>query len=59
MKPIEVVADTKNIGMYRLRWKDGTLSEDFYNQTRANDILKNYDQYRENMRKRTLPSPFE
>lgn len=44
-RPTEVVADTKHPGMYRLRWKDGVLSEDMYNQTRANDILRYWDKY--------------
>lgn len=45
--------------MFRLEWKDGVLSEDMYNLTRAKDILKNYGEYRKNMvqRKNSLASP--
>ena len=38
--------------MFKLQWEDGTLSEDCYNLTRANDILRNYDKYMKNMKKR-------
>lgn len=53
MKPIAIVKDTEYTEMYRLRWKDGVLSEDFYNLTRANDILNNYDEYIRNMKMRS------
>jgi hypothetical protein len=49
MKPTSIVKDTKYPNMYRLKWEDGILSEDFYNFTRAKDILRNYDLYRRNM----------
>ena len=52
MKPIKIVKDQKYPGMYRLKWKDGVLSEDMYNLTRAHDILLNYEEYRANMLKR-------
>lgn len=48
-KPIKVVQDTKYPTMFRLQWADGVLSEDFYNKTRAHDILRNYDNYVKNM----------
>lgn len=54
MKPNEVVEDKYCKGMYRLRWPDGVLSTDFYNWTRANDILNNYDYYSRNTELRTL-----
>lgn len=58
-KPVRVIEDKKHKGMYRLEWEDGTMSigtsdpkpwekgghYGFYNLTRANDILKNYDLY--------------
>jgi hypothetical protein len=47
MKPIKIVPV-----MFKLEWEDGTLSEDCYNLTRANDILRNYDKYMKNMKKR-------
>jgi hypothetical protein len=49
--PIKVVADTKYPTMYRLKWKDGVLSEDMYNLTRAKDILRNYPDYVADMKK--------
>lgn len=49
MKPIKIVEDKTCPEMFRLEWSDGVLSEDFYNQTRAHDILRNYDEYRRNM----------
>lgn len=45
MEPIEVVEDKVYKLMFRLKWSDGVLSADFYNFTRANDILRNYDLY--------------
>ena len=45
MHPIAVIQDTKYPTMYRLKWKDGVLSADFYNLSRANDILQHYDAY--------------
>lgn len=45
-KPEKVVEDKHFIGMWRLEWADGVLSEDMYSLTRARDILKNYDEYR-------------
>lgn len=51
-KPTEMVKDEKYPEMYRLKWADGVLSADFYNLTRAKDILKNYDFYRNNMKQR-------
>lgn len=52
MKPTKIVEHKKYQGMYYLVWEDGVKSQDFYNLTRANDILKNYDEYRLNMLKR-------
>jgi hypothetical protein len=46
MKPINVVADSKYSGMYRLQWANGDLSRWAYNRTRASDILRRYDDYR-------------
>lgn len=46
MQPVKIVEDKKWEGMWRLKWEDGVLSEDFYNKTRANDILLNYAEYR-------------
>lgn len=54
-KPIMIIEDQDHTGMFRLLWEDGVLSEDFYNATRANDILNNYDEYRNNMTKTNLP----
>ena len=48
-RPTKIVKDKKHPGMYRLKWKDGTLSEDCYNLTRVTDIKKNYLMYRKNM----------
>jgi hypothetical protein len=56
VKPTEVVKDKKVKDMFRLKWPDGVLSEDFYNLARANDILKNYAEYRNNMTKADRPS---
>lgn len=50
--PIAVVADKYVPLMFRLKWKNGDLSNDFYNETRANDILKNFIQYRDDMKRR-------
>lgn len=49
--PVEIVPDVKYPEMYRLKWVDGVLSEDFYNMTRAHDMLLNYDLYRYNMKR--------
>lgn len=54
MRPIEVVADNKHPGLYRLHWPDGVLSADCYNRTRAEDILRRYDGYIEGMRQSEL-----
>lgn len=43
--PDKIVQDTKYSTMYRLEWSDGVQSADFYNFTRANDMLKNYALY--------------
>ena len=51
MNPIKITKDTKYPNMYRLVWEDGVFSEDMYNLTRANDILKHYDGYVDDMRK--------
>lgn len=48
--PIKITQDEKYPSQYRLEWEDGTLSEDFYNRTRANDILNNYNLYVHNMK---------
>lgn len=50
-RPVEVVPDSKHAGLYRLRWADGMLSADCYNRTRANDILRRYDGYVDDMRR--------
>ena len=55
--PVRVIKDTEYPRMYRLQWKDGTLSEDMYNLTRANDILKNYKSYRACMFKKPPSGP--
>lgn len=47
-EPIRIVEDKKYPSMYRLQWKNGRKSENFYNRTRATDILKNYASYVEN-----------
>lgn len=52
MKPVKVIKDLEYPDMYRLKWKDKVLSEDMYNLTRANDILRNYDEYLANMESR-------
>lgn len=52
--PVKITQDRKYPSQYRLEWKDGVQSEDFYNLTRANDILNNYASYRYNM---TKPTP--
>lgn len=48
-KPVKIVPNDIHLGMYRLEWEDGVKSEDMYNWTRANDILKNYELYRSSM----------
>jgi hypothetical protein len=50
-KPTNIVPDRRYPGMFRLRWRNGDLSADMYNLTRANDILRNYDRYVESMAK--------
>lgn len=35
-----VVKDEKFENMYRVRWEDGVLSENFYNLTRASEFSK-------------------
>jgi hypothetical protein len=56
--PIAVVADKYVPLMFRLKWKNGDLSDDFYNETLANDILKNYSKYRQYIHTRPpLKSP--
>lgn len=49
MKPDKIVEHETYKGMYYLEWPDGVQSADFYNLTRAKDILKNYDSYVNNM----------
>jgi len=44
-KPTNIVPDRRYPNMFRLRWRNGDLSADMYNLTRANDILRNYDRY--------------
>lgn len=56
MQPKEIIEDKVYKGMYRLKWSDGVLSEDFYNLTRANDILANYDLYVSSMKRSDLMS---
>lgn len=48
-KLVKITEDNKYKDMFRLEWSDGVLSEDFYNLTRANEILKNYDEYVKDM----------
>ena len=48
-KPTNIVPDRRYPNMFRLRWRNGDLSADMYNLTRANDILRNYDRYVESM----------
>lgn len=50
--PVKVVPDKYVPLMFRLKWENGDLSSDFYNETRANDILKNFAAYEEDMRRR-------
>jgi hypothetical protein len=49
--PIKITEDTVYPSQYRLEWADGVLSEDFYNKTRATDILNNYKLRRYEMKK--------
>jgi hypothetical protein len=56
-EPIKVVPCELYPGLYRLLWKNGDLSEDAYNLTRANDMFKNYRDYRKNMTLRSQ-NPF-
>lgn len=49
--PIKITPDTKYPTMFRLEWEDGTLSADFYNLSRAHDILLHYTDYRSDMKK--------
>jgi hypothetical protein len=49
MKPTGIVRDSTHPGMFRLLWEDGVLSADMYNLSRAYDILRNYDAYRDRM----------
>lgn len=49
MKPMRVVDDPIYNKISRLEWADGSISVDWYNLTRANDILRNYDRYVDNM----------
>ena len=44
-KPKEIVEDEQQEGMYRLKWPNGKLSEDYYNKSRATEILRNPDRY--------------
>lgn len=59
MKPIRAVVDSKYPNMHRLQWEDGVLSADMYNLTRANDILRNYDRYVDNMVKADRLKPYQ
>jgi hypothetical protein len=47
MKPVitDTIPDKKYPNMYRLQWRDGSQSVDFYSLTRAKDILRNYRSY--------------
>lgn len=56
-KPVGIEQDSKYPEMYRLKWADGVLSEDFYNKTRAHDMLLNYDLYRMGMKMRGNSRP--
>lgn len=58
-KPISIVQDKVHKHMYWLKWKDGVLSEDFYNLTRVKDILANHADYRTDMLKRRPRSELE
>ncbi len=46
--PVKLAPHPKYPDMFYLEWEDGVLSADFYNLTRANDILKYYDGYTQN-----------
>lgn len=50
--PVKITKDIKYPSMFRLEWEDGTLSQDFYNLSRAHDILVHYTEYRKEMKKR-------
>lgn len=39
---ISVVPDKEQEGMFRVKWPDGVLSEDFYNLARVKDTAINY-----------------
>jgi hypothetical protein len=45
-RPCRVEPCRAHPGQWRLAWRDGTLSQDCYNRTRAEDILRRYDLYR-------------
>ncbi len=50
--PIKVIKDKYVPLMFRLQWANGDLSSDYYNETRANDILNNYFAYKDNTHRR-------
>lgn len=50
-RPIKVVPHEHYTGMHRLEWSDGVKSADFYNLSRAKDILRRYDDYLDGMRR--------
>ncbi len=50
--PVKVIKDKYVPLMFRLQWSNGDLSSDYYNETRANDILNNYFAYKDNTHRR-------
>lgn len=40
-EPIDFIKSERYHGMYRLVFRDGTISDDFYNKTRVKDAIIN------------------
>lgn len=53
MKPVELVKHEVYPQLYRIKYDDGVVSEEFYNKTRASDIIRNYGVYARAMENRS------
>jgi hypothetical protein len=57
MKPKKIIKHETYVGMYRLYYGKGMVSDNFWNISRANDILNRYDEYVNNTAKRVPRKP--
>jgi hypothetical protein len=57
IEPTKIVKHETYPDMYRLEYEDGYISKNFYNLTRAADILKNYKDYCKSQSQRKIRMP--